>query len=138
MPCTPNTSSESSYLKRCFSEVQAQKHTRPAITPMTMPGHGAMKPLAGVIVPRPATAPEIMPSTDGLHRIVHSIAPQVSAPAQAARWVAVIAITAREVAARADPPLKPEPAHPQQSGTCHRDRQIERRPTFAAVAIPPA
>src|SRR6202043_1345599 len=59
-----------------------------------------------------ATAPEIMPSTDGLRRIDHSIAPQVSAPAQAARWVAMIAITAREFAARADPPLKPnQPTH---------------------------
>src|ERR1700738_5507492 len=79
---------------------------------MTMPCHGARNPLAGVIVPRPATAPEIMPSTDGLRRIVHSIAPQVSAPEQAARWVAMIAITAREFAASADPPLKPnQPTH---------------------------
>ena len=66
--------------------------------PMTTPCHGATKPEAGVIVPRPATAPEIMPSTDGLRRVAHSIAPQVNAPAQAARWVAVIAITAREFA----------------------------------------
>src|SRR5260370_28596500 len=106
--------------------------------PMTRACQGGTNPDAGVIVPRAATAPEIMPSTDGLHRIVHSIAPQVSAPAQAARWVAVIAITAREFAARADPPLKPEPAYPQQSGTCHRERQIERRQIFGAVAIAPA
>src|SRR3979411_147961 len=112
MPWTTNTSSESSELKRSSSEVQAQKHTRPAITPMTMPCHGATNPEAGVIVPRPATAPEIMPSTEGLRRIVHSIAPQVSAPAQAARWVARIAMTAREFAPRADPPLKPnQPTH---------------------------
>src|ERR1700716_2613732 len=79
---------------------------------MTMPCHGATKPLAGVIVPSPATAPEIMPSTDGLRWVVHSIAPQVSAPAQAARWVAMIANTAREFAASADPPLKPnQPTH---------------------------
>ena len=58
-----------------------------------------MKPEAGVIVPSPATAPEIMPSTDGLRRVDHSIAAHVSAPAQAARWVAVIANTAREFAA---------------------------------------
>src|SRR5258705_5161517 len=56
-PWTPNTSSESSYLKRCFSQVQAQKHMEPAITPMTMPCHVATKPLTGVIVPRPAPAP---------------------------------------------------------------------------------
>jgi hypothetical protein len=83
--------------------------------PMTMPCHGATKPLAGVIVPRPATAPEIVPSTQGLRRIVHSIAAQVRAPAQAARWVAMIAITAREFAAKADPPLNPnQPTHSNQ------------------------
>ena len=64
------------------------------------------------MVPSPATAPEIMPSTDGLRRVDHSIAPQVSAPAQAARCVAVIAITARELACSAEPPLKPnQPTH---------------------------
>src|SRR3984957_3529722 len=80
--------------------------------PITTACHGATNPLAGGIVPRPATAPEIMPSTDGLRCVLHSIAPQVSAPAQAARWVAMIAITAREFAASADPPLKPnQPTH---------------------------
>ena len=67
---------------------------------------------AGVMVPNPATAPEIMPSTDGLRWVVHSIAPQVSAPAQAARWVETIAMAAREFAPSADPPLKPnQPTH---------------------------
>src|SRR3569623_3362424 len=80
--------------------------------PMTMPCHGATKPEAGVMVPRPATAPEIMPSTEGLRRVDHSIAPQVSAPEQAARCVAMIASTARELAAPAEPPLKPnQPTH---------------------------
>src|SRR6478609_5597331 len=80
--------------------------------PMTMACHGATKPEAGVMVPRPATAPEIMPSTDGLRRADHSIAAQTSAPEQAARWVATIAITARELAANAEPPLKPnQPTH---------------------------
>src|SRR6201996_6331147 len=79
---------------------------------MTTPCQGATKPEAGVMVPRPATAPEIMPSTDGLRWIDHSIAPQVRAPEQAARWVAAIAITACELAASADPPLKPnQPTH---------------------------
>src|SRR5215469_8857827 len=80
--------------------------------PMMIPCHGATKPEAGVIVPRPATAPEIMPSTDGLRRLDHSIAPHVNAPAQADRWVAMIAITAREFAASAEPPLNPnQPTH---------------------------
>src|SRR5215470_7998373 len=82
------------------------------MAPIMMPCHGATKPDAGVIVPSPATAPDIMPSTDGLRRAYHSIAAHVSAPAQAARCVAVIAITARELAARADPPLNPnQPTH---------------------------
>src|SRR5215470_742055 len=80
--------------------------------PMTTPCQGETKPEAGVMVPRPATAPEIMPSTDGLRRVDHSIAAQTSAPAQAERWVATIAITARELAASAEPPLKPnQPTH---------------------------
>src|ERR1700733_14518742 len=95
---------------------------------MTMPCHGATNPEAGVIVPRPATAPEIMPSTDGLRRIDHSIAPQVSAPAQAARWVAMIAITAREFAARADPPLKPnQPTHNSPVPTTASERSNGER-----------
>jgi hypothetical protein len=93
--------------------VQAQKQIAPAITPMTTPCHGNTKPDAGVIVPRPATAPEIMPSTDGLPRCHHSSAIQVSAPADAARWVAAMAKTARELAPSAEPPLKPN--QPTQS-----------------------
>src|SRR5581483_7709063 len=84
----------------------------PAIRPMTIPCHGSTKPEAGVIVPRPATAPEIMPSTDGLPRVHHSRNIQVSAPADAARCVATIAKAARELAASAEPPLKPnQPTH---------------------------
>src|SRR5690242_19965490 len=90
---------------------------------MTMPCQGATKPEAGVMVPRPATAPEIMPSTDGLRRADHSSAPQVMAPAQAARWVARIAITAWELAASAEPPLKPnQPTHNRPVPTTARDR----------------
>ena len=65
------------------------------------------------MVPSPATAPEIMPSTDGLPRVHHSIAIQVSAPMAAARWVATIANAARDPAPSAEPPLKPN--QPTQS-----------------------
>src|SRR5258708_1378966 len=79
---------------------------------MTMPCHGATKPEAGVMGPRPATAREILPSPDGLRGGLHSPPPQVSPRARAARCVAVIAITARELAASAEPPLKPtQPTH---------------------------
>ena len=64
------------------------------------------------MVPRPATAPEMMPSTEGFPRSFHSSSIQVSAPAQAARCVATIAIEAREPAPSAEPPLKPnQPTH---------------------------
>src|SRR6185503_11388260 len=90
----------------------AQKQIAPAITPISTACIGSTKPDAGVIVPRPATAPEIMPSTDGLPRVHHSSTVQVKAPADAARWVATIAKTAREPAASAEPPLKPnQPTH---------------------------
>src|SRR5215467_847291 len=112
MPWTPKTASESSYLKRYLRAVQAQKQAPPATMPMTSPCHGSTKPDAGVMVPRPATAPEIMPSTDGLLRVHHSSAVHASAPAQAARCVATIAITARELAPNAEPPLNPsQPTH---------------------------
>ena len=65
------------------------------------------------MVPRPATAPEIMPSTDGFFRDHHSMPPQTSAPDEAARWVAMMAITARGLAVSAEPPLKPN--QPTQS-----------------------
>ena len=64
------------------------------------------------MVPRPATAPEIMPSTEGLPRIHHSSTIQVKAPALAARCVEVMAMAARELAPSAEPPLKPnQPTH---------------------------
>ena len=49
---------------------------------------------------------------EGFLRVDHSSAAQVSAPAQADRCVAVIAITARGLAENAEPPLKPnQPTH---------------------------
>ena len=53
------------------------------------------------MVPRPATAPEIIPRTYGLPRFHHSSAIHTQAPAHAARWVETMAITARELALKA-------------------------------------
>src|SRR5438552_10075512 len=100
---------------------------------MTMPCHGSTKPDAGVMVPRPATAPEIMPSTEGFPRVTHSKNIQVRAPVEAARCVATIAKAARELAPSAEPPLKPY--QPTQSGADHRQRQVVGREIIAAVAI---
>src|SRR5262249_22510189 len=80
--------------------------------PMITPCQGSTKPDAGVMVPRPAMAPVIKPSTDGFLRVHHSRNIQVSAPAEAARWVAVMAKAARELAPSAEPPLNPsQPTH---------------------------
>src|SRR4029079_12535106 len=80
--------------------------------PISTPCIGRTKPEAGVIVPRPATAPEIIPSTDGLPRVHHSSATHVNAPALAARYVGTIPIGARELAPSAEPPLNPnQPTH---------------------------
>src|SRR6186997_1118905 len=80
--------------------------------PISRPCIGSTNPDAGVIVPRPAIAPEIIPSTDGLPRVHHSSTIHVKAPALAARCVDTIAIAARELAPSAEPPLKPNhPTH---------------------------
>ena len=63
----------------------------PATSPINTPCHGSTKPDAGVMVPSPATAPDIIPSTEGLPRVHHSMNIQVIAPVEAARWVAVMA-----------------------------------------------
>ena len=52
---------------------------------MSTPCIGNTKPDAGVIVPSPATAPEIIPRTDGFPRVHHSSTIQVKAPALAPR-----------------------------------------------------
>ncbi len=61
---------------------------------------------------RPAMAPVAMPSTLNLPRWTYSQMPHMKAPTQAATWVASKAPTARELASKAEPALKPnQPAH---------------------------
>ena len=74
---------------------------------MKSAGAGSTKPDPGVMATRPATAPEIMPRSEGLPRVFHSVNIQATAPAAAAICVTMIAITARSLAARPEPPLKP-------------------------------
>ena len=62
MPWTAITSSESSILRRVFSNVTASKQMTPAISPQAKPPIGPMKPDAGVTVARPATAPVTTPT----------------------------------------------------------------------------
>src|SRR4051812_38048052 len=73
---------------------------------------GETKPAAGVITTRPATAPEIAPSTVGLPLFIHSANIQPSVAAAAARCVVTNALLARPLAASAEPALNPnQPTH---------------------------
>src|ERR1700686_3293963 len=89
------------------------KHTTPATMPMITAGVGPTKPDAGVIATKPATAPDAIPSTLGLPRLIHSANIQPSAAVAVAICVASIAIPARPSAAPAEPALNPN--HPTHS-----------------------
>src|SRR5215469_16951277 len=96
----------------CFSVVAHQKQITPAAMPMMMEAPGSTKPDAGVIATRPATAPEMQPSTDGLPLASHSANIQASAAAAVAICVTAMAIPARPFDATAEPALKPnQPTH---------------------------
>src|SRR3954471_4812449 len=79
---------------------------------MTSAADGSTKPDAGVIATKPATAPEIMPSTDGFPATAHSKNIQASAAAAVAICVTAIAMPAFTPAQTAEPALKPnQPTH---------------------------
>src|ERR1700761_4381659 len=100
----------------CFRLGAVQKQTTPATTPMMIAGPGSTKPDAGVIATRPATAPEMQPSTEGLPLAIHSANIQASAAAAGAIWVTAIAMPARPFEATADPALKPnQPTHSSEA-----------------------
>src|SRR5208337_5609293 len=90
-----------------------RKQTTPAIRPMISAGMGPTNPEAGVIATKPATAPEIAPSTLAFPRVSHSAAAQPRAAAAAPKCVATKALEARLPAASALPALKPN--QPTQS-----------------------
>src|SRR3984885_8005739 len=92
------------------------KHKTPAATPMITAGVGPAKPEAGVMATRPATAPEAIPSTLGLPRLIHSANAQDRAAAAVAICVASVAMPARPSAAPAEPALKPnQPTHSSEA-----------------------
>src|SRR5258706_5628879 len=86
----------------------------PAEMPMINAPVGLTKPDAGVIATRPATAPEIMPSTDGFLATSHSENIQLSEAAAVAVCVAAAALPAFPFAGTAEPGLETDPAHPHQ------------------------
>src|SRR5579864_4934306 len=81
--------------------------------PMINAGMGFTNPAAGVIATRPATAPEIPPSTLGFPLRIHSAPAHPNVAAAAAKCVATNALVAKPPAASALPALKPN--HPTQS-----------------------
>src|SRR5689334_23656843 len=100
----------------CFTLVAAQKQITPAATPMMMEEPGRTKPEAGVMATRPATAPEMAPSTEGLPLAIHSANIHASAAAAVAICVTAIAMPARPLDATADPALKPnQPTHSSEA-----------------------
>src|SRR5580693_6123317 len=86
--------------------------------PMMSAPCASTKPDAGVIATRPATAPEIMPNTDGFLAISHSANIQPNAAAAVAICVAAAAV----------------PADPQQGGADDAEHQIVRRHILGAQA----
>src|SRR5439155_21014971 len=80
---------------------------------MTIDGIGPTYPEAGVIATRPHTALTEMPTADGFPFRIQSVSIQLTAAASAAMFVTTSAFTARAVAAKALPALKPY--HPNHS-----------------------
>src|SRR5690606_8398812 len=102
-----------SYPSACFIFVEARKQRTPAIVPITRAPAGPTVPEAGVIATRPATAPEIKPSSEGLPWDTHSPNIHASAAVPVQICVTSIAMPAEEPAATALPALKPN--QPTQS-----------------------
>src|SRR6478736_5094433 len=91
---------------------------------------GPTKPDAGVMATSPATAPEQIPITVGLPRIIHSTIIQVSAATAVAICVTVIAMPACIPAVTAEPALKPnQPTHRSEA-------PMKVRTTLCAGTIP--
>src|ERR1700722_19193942 len=83
---------------------------------MRSAGNGCTKPDAGVMATKPATDPEMPPSTLGLPLCIHSAAIQPNAAAAAPKCVATKALVASDDAAKALPALKPnQPTHSRQA-----------------------
>src|SRR5271157_661748 len=85
----------------------------PATAPIIRAAQGATNPEAGVIEPRPATAPDASPNVVGLPFRIHSAKTHVSEPIAAAMCVARNALPATASAASRLPALNPN--QPNQS-----------------------
>ncbi len=90
------------------------------------------KPQAGVMATKPAIAPEMMPSTDGLLWTIHSMNIHDSAAAAVAtNGDHDHAGTCTGAESRTD--VEAEPADPQQRSADQAEHQVMRRHVFGAV-----
>mmetsp|Transcript_9057 Transcript_9057/g.29752 ORF Transcript_9057/g.29752 Transcript_9057/m.29752 type:complete len:274 (+) Transcript_9057:154-975(+) len=112
-PWTPNTSSESSYLKVFLMVVEKTRQMMPLQMPMRRAPTGPTNPAAGVTAARPATAPVQMPTSETLPVSARSWSVHTAAATDADTWVATHAKAASAPATTAEPPLNPN--HPTQS-----------------------
>ena len=89
-----------------------------------------------MIATRPATAPEMPPSTLGLPLRIHSASIQPSAAAAAPKCVATKALVASADARQRAAGVESEPAHPQQAGADEAQHQVVRLHRLARIALP--
>ena len=133
-PCTPNTSSESSAPSIFFRPSTPHRQTKPAAAPITSAPTMPTLPAAGVIATRPATAPDAAPSIEALPLISASPMHQASTATAVAEKVLRKASDGAVAGFERRAGVEAEPAHPQQRGTDHRQRQAVRRHRLLAVA----
>src|SRR5690348_2764659 len=108
---TPTTSSESSKPNR-YLRLTASAQTAPATRPSSVAAHGVMKPQAGVMATRPATAPEEEPTIVGFPSRIHSTMIQPSSAAAVATWVLTNASAVTPSVVISEPALNPnQPNH---------------------------
>src|SRR5471030_989595 len=106
-PCTPNTSQVSSTLSHFLRVTTPHRPATPPTRPITNAPPTPTVPHAGVIATRPAIAPELAPSREGLPRTIHSTKVQERIAPAVAMKIGRKASAAMELAALAEPALKP-------------------------------
>src|SRR3989344_7034355 len=121
MPLTPwqaNTSRVSSSAVLSMRQLAITFETKPAIKPITIAADTSTKPEAGVIATKPQTAPIAIPVAVGFPFIIQSYIIQLRAANAAATFVTTNALTARPLAASAEPALNPN--HPNHKRVAPR------------------
>jgi hypothetical protein len=96
----------------------AKLETIPVVMPRTTLAHGVMKPEAGVAATSPEMVPEHHPTMDHLRARRQSRRTHVMAANMAVKFEFQQAMTARRLAPKAEPPLKPN--QPNQRKTVPR------------------